>query len=81
MTTPSVQPADQVMVQSMTLAAIPAVTMLLGGIYPLVSSRPPNKLLSFALQHFAGISSPELDVSLKPLKTLISLQRVCFLQQ
>jgi hypothetical protein len=42
------------MVQSMALAAIPAVTMLIGGVYPLVSTRPPNKNLSFALQHFAG---------------------------
>jgi hypothetical protein len=49
-----VMPAGQVMVQSMALAAIPAVTMLLGGVYPLVSSRPPSKNLSFALQHFAG---------------------------
>ena len=50
-----VLPATVVMVQSMSLAAIPSITMLLGGIYPLISTLPPNQKFSIAKQHFAGV--------------------------
>jgi hypothetical protein len=72
---PEVMPATEVMVQSMTLAAIPAISMLLGGLYPLVSSKPPGQKFSFALQHFAGKSQSVNAISDRV--TASYLQREC----
>jgi hypothetical protein len=56
---------NQVVVQSIVLVSIPVAAMILGGLYPLaISEEAPNKKLSFALQHFAGIFSAVL-VTLK----------------
>jgi hypothetical protein len=52
----SVKPADQIVVQSMLIVSIPAAAMILGGL--IAGMCEPPKKFSFALQHFAGVTTP-----------------------